>query len=83
MNPKPRHGCAGQGFRVRTLIPAAAAQGKAAYFQWREDLKKFHAATVTKAMREEGYPDESCAKVGRGGTCVWGGVMGDRGCVRR
>ena len=45
-----------------TALPRAA-QGRTAYLQWREDLKKFHAKTVTTIMAEEGYSPESCAKV--------------------
>lgn len=42
-----------------------------AYLKWREDLKKFHSSTVAGFMREEGYSEESVAKVGGGtGACV-------------
>lgn len=40
-------------------------EGRQAYLQWRNDLKKTHAATVTSIMREAGYPDEAVNKVER------------------
>jgi hypothetical protein len=42
-----------------------ASQGKAGYLKWREELKKFHAATVVQLMQQAGYPPESCDKVQR------------------
>lgn len=47
-----------------TSAPAAYPQGRTAYLQWREDLKKAHAATTTRLMAEAGYPEESCKWVG-------------------
>ncbi|KAG2434615.1 hypothetical protein HXX76_007510 [Chlamydomonas incerta] len=38
-------------------------EGRTAYLQWREDLKKAHAATTTRLMAEAGYPPESCKRV--------------------
>ncbi len=39
-------------------------QGRAGYLKWREELKKFHARTVTEIMGQAGYPEESLAKAG-------------------
>jgi hypothetical protein len=36
---------------------------RAGYLRWREDLKKHHAALVTRLMQEEGYPPETIATV--------------------
>lgn len=38
-------------------------QGRTAYLQWREDLKRQHAATATRLMAEAGYPPEACKRV--------------------
>ncbi len=38
-------------------------QGRTAYLQWREDLKRQHAATTTRLMAEAGYPPEACKRV--------------------
>lgn len=40
-------------------------QGKTGYFQWREDLKKTHAATVVGIMQHAGYDQESQDRVTR------------------
>lgn len=37
-------------------------QGKAAYLQWREDLKQMHARTTGEVMRAAGYPEASVLK---------------------
>eukprot|EP00775_Hariotina_reticulata_P011050 gene11050-11205_t len=39
--------------------------GKTGYFQWRENLKASHAATVTQLMQEAGYDEASQSKVTR------------------
>ena len=49
--------------------------GKVSYLQWREDLKKLHASTVTQIMREEGFPqasiDKVCSNVGHSAAFVY------------
>ena len=48
----------------RFLMPRSSYPlGKASYLQWREDLKRLHANTVTQIMLEEGYPQDSVDKV--------------------
>lgn len=39
------------------------SQGRTSYLQWREDLKKLHASTVTGIMKDVGYSTDSCGKV--------------------
>jgi len=33
------------------------------YLRWREDLKRFHASTVTELMRKAGYSESDCERV--------------------
>eukprot|EP00878_Enallax_costatus_P023730 GHUV01025267.1.p1 GENE.GHUV01025267.1~~GHUV01025267.1.p1 ORF type:complete len:240 (+),score=68.58 GHUV01025267.1:1494-2213(+) len=40
-------------------------EGKTGYFQWREDLKKAHAATVVGLMQQAGYDQDSQDRVTR------------------
>lgn len=37
--------------------------GKAGYYRWRTELGRMHADLATEAMAEEGYPEESRARV--------------------
>ncbi|BDS07160.1 hypothetical protein NT6N_22000 [Oceaniferula spumae] len=37
--------------------------GRAGYLKWREGLKKFHAETSAKILREVGYPEDTIARV--------------------
>jgi len=53
----------GQHVQRWTSPRSSYPEGRAAYLKWREDLKKFHSSTVTAIMRQEGYSEESCAKV--------------------
>ncbi|KAL6759776.1 hypothetical protein V8C86DRAFT_2569161 [Haematococcus lacustris] len=53
----------GQHVRRWTSLRTDYPEGRAGYLKWREDLKKFHAATVTQLMAAAGYPQQSCAKV--------------------
>jgi len=57
--------CPAQHASLAAATAAAALQGKTGYFQWREDLKASHAATVTRLMQEAGYDEASQAKVTR------------------
>ncbi|KXZ53620.1 hypothetical protein GPECTOR_6g537 [Gonium pectorale] len=48
----------------RWLVPRSSyPEGRTSYLQWREDLKKRHAATTTGLMEQAGYPPESCKRV--------------------
>ncbi|KAG2496261.1 hypothetical protein HYH03_005494 [Edaphochlamys debaryana] len=48
----------------RWRVPRSSyPEGRTAYLQWREDLKKRHAATTTGLMAEAGYPPESLKRV--------------------
>ncbi|KAG2442142.1 hypothetical protein HYH02_009630 [Chlamydomonas schloesseri] len=48
----------------RWKVPRSSyPEGRTAYLQWREDLKKAHAATTTRLMAAAGYPEEACKRV--------------------
>lgn len=48
----------------RWKVPRSSyPEGRTAYLQWREDLKRQHAATATRLMAEAGYPPEACKRV--------------------
>ncbi|KAF5832022.1 hypothetical protein DUNSADRAFT_12238 [Dunaliella salina] len=53
----------GQHVRRWTSPRNTYPEGKAAYLQWREDLKQMHAKTTGDIMREAGYPEDSAQKV--------------------
>jgi chloramphenicol 3-O-phosphotransferase len=55
-----------------------AAQGRAGYLRWREDLKRFHAATVAGLMQGAGYPPDSIAKVLHCCILAYTGMIGHR-----
>ncbi|GLC67226.1 hypothetical protein PLESTF_000531000 [Pleodorina starrii] len=48
----------------RWKVPRSSyPEGRTAYLQWREDLKKRHAATTTGLMEAAGYGPDSCRRV--------------------
>jgi hypothetical protein len=51
-----------QHVRRWTIARSTYPQGRNGYLRWREDLKKFHADTLGKMMKEAGYPEEAAAK---------------------
>ncbi|PNH04834.1 hypothetical protein TSOC_009026 [Tetrabaena socialis] len=60
----------------RWKVPRASyPEGRVAYLQWREDLKKQHAATTTRLMAAAGYGTDSCKYGGRRAVGVVGCLM--------
>lgn len=62
-------------YAAAPVLHPPGLQGKAAYLQWREDLKQMHARVTGEVMRSAGYDDAAVAKV-RGcpaacGPTVW------------
>ena len=55
----------GQHVRRWTIPREQYPRTRAGYLKWRETLKRFHADTITALMREEGYPEETVARVAR------------------
>src|SRR3990167_2861602 len=55
----------GQHVRRWTIPREQYPRTRAGYLKWRETLKRFHADTITTLMREEGYPEETVARVAR------------------
>ncbi len=47
----------GQHIGRWTIPRAAYPMDRPGYLRWREELKRFHASTVTGLMAQEGYPD--------------------------
>src|SRR3981189_2434322 len=48
----------------RWLIPRNSyPMTRAGYLRWREELKRFHAATSSEILRDAGYPGEMIARV--------------------
>ncbi len=48
----------------RWMIPRSSYERtREGYLSWREDLKKFHAATSAEILREVGYPEEVVTRV--------------------
>ena len=55
----------GQHVRRWTIPREQYPRIRAGYLKWRETLKRFHADTIAALMREEGYPEETVARVAR------------------
>jgi hypothetical protein len=51
-----------QHVRRWTVARSTYPEGRNGYLHWREDLKKFHADTLGRIMKEAGYPDQAVAK---------------------
>ena len=51
-----------QHVRRWTVARSSYPEGRNGYLHWREDLKKFHADTLGRIMKDAGYPDEAVAK---------------------
>ena len=51
-----------QHIRRWTVARSTYPEGRNGYLHWREDLKKFHADTLGRIMKDAGYPDEAVAK---------------------
>ncbi|GLI67263.1 hypothetical protein VaNZ11_011446 [Volvox africanus] len=65
LHPSEELRIAARGQHVeRWQVPRSTyPEGRTAYLQWREDLKKRHAATTTGLMAAAGYSAESCKRV--------------------
>jgi hypothetical protein len=61
LNPTPsealRIAARGQHIGRWTLPRAAYPMDRGGYLRWREELKRFHAKTVTSMMAQAGYPE--------------------------
>ena len=51
-----------QHVRRWTVARSTYPEGRNGYLHWREDLKKFHADTLGRFMKDAGYGDEAVAK---------------------
>src|SRR5579862_1201764 len=51
-----------QHLRRWTVARSSYPEGRNGYLRWREDLKKFHADTLARILKDAGYADESLAK---------------------
>jgi|SRR5579864_6348478 len=51
-----------QHVRRWTVPRSTYAEGRNGYLHWREDLKKFHADTLGRIMKDAGYAAEAVAK---------------------
>ncbi|GIL82978.1 hypothetical protein Vretimale_8502 [Volvox reticuliferus] len=65
LHPSEELRIAARGQHVeRWQVPRSTyPEGRTAYLQWREDLKKRHAATTTSLMAAAGYGADSCKRV--------------------
>ena len=51
-----------QHVRRWTVARSSYPEGRNGYLHWREDLKKFHAETLGRIMKDAGYGDAAIAK---------------------
>ena len=55
----------GQHIERWTMPRASYPEGREGYLRWRADLGRFHAGRVAGIMRESGYGEADCDRVGR------------------